>query len=115
MALIGHAHSSEFMEWRNLGITRLKHAMCAPNIFLKMPENQITNNFIYLISSNFVTKSQANSLKHLWKFWNGPLHLLNVTAYWKISTTEDCAKKLSQILANNINNVGIQGLVTTFM
>ena len=37
--LIGHAHSSRFMEWKNLGITTLKHATCAPNVFLKLPEN----------------------------------------------------------------------------
>ena len=67
------------MKCQNLGITTLKHATCAPNIFLKLPENQITTNFIYLTSSNFVTIShinywdQVNSWKNLWKFWNGPL------------------------------------------
>ena len=34
MALIGHAHYSQSMEWHNLGITTLKHATCAP--FLKV-------------------------------------------------------------------------------
>ena len=58
--LIGHAHSFQSMEWRNLGITTLKHATCAPNIFLKLPGNQITTNFIYLTSSNFVTISHIN-------------------------------------------------------
>ena len=44
-----------------------------------MPENQITTNFTYLISSNFVTIShincwvQLNSCKNVWKFWNGLL------------------------------------------
>ena len=77
--LIGHAHSSKFMEWQNLGIATLKHAICATNVFLKLPENQTTTNFIYLPSSNFVTIShinywdQVNSWKNLWKFWNGPL------------------------------------------
>ena len=52
--LIDHAHSSQLMEWQNLGITTLKHATCAPNVFLKLPENHITTNFIYLTSSNFV-------------------------------------------------------------
>ena len=33
MTLIGHAHSSQFMEWQNSGITALKHATCAPNVF----------------------------------------------------------------------------------
>ena len=83
-----------------------------------MLENQITNNFIYLVSLNFVTIShinywdQVNSWKNLWKFWNGPLFrnksgpfpLLNVAAYWKSSNTEACPKNLSQILANNIDN-----------
>ena len=44
-----------------------------------MLKNQITTDFIYFISSNFVTIShinywnQVNSWKNLWKFWNGPL------------------------------------------
>ena len=88
-----------------------------------MPENQITTDFIYLTCSNFATVShmnywvQVNSWKNLWKFWNGPLcrnksgpfPLPNVAAYWKSINTEDCAKTLSQILANNIDNGG-QGI-----
>ena len=31
--LIGHAHSSQLLEWQNLGITTLKHATCVPNVF----------------------------------------------------------------------------------
>ena len=60
MTLIGHAHSSQFMEQQNLGITTLKHAKCAPNVFKKLPENRITTDFIYLTSSNFVTISHIN-------------------------------------------------------
>ena len=77
--LIGHAHRSQFMEWQILGIKAFKHAKCAPNIFKKLSENQITTNFIDLNSSNFVTIShiiygdQVSSWKNLWKFWNGPL------------------------------------------
>ena len=48
--LIGRAHSSQFMEWQNLGIATLKHATRAPNDFLKLRENQITTDFIYLTS-----------------------------------------------------------------
>ena len=33
MTFIGYAHSSQFMEWQNLGITTLNHATCAPNVF----------------------------------------------------------------------------------
>ena len=36
MRLIGPAHSSQFMEQHNSGITTLKHAICAPNVFLKI-------------------------------------------------------------------------------
>ena len=36
MRLIGPAHSSQFMEWYNSGITTLKHAICAPKLFLKL-------------------------------------------------------------------------------
>ena len=77
--LIGHAHSSQFMEWHNLGITILKHAICSANICQKLQQNQIITTFIYLTSSNFVTISlinyldEVNSWKNLWKFWNGPL------------------------------------------
>ena len=56
MTLVGHTHSSQFMEWQNLGITTLKHAKCAPNVFKKLPVNRTTD-FIYLTSSNFVTAS----------------------------------------------------------
>ena len=38
MTLIGHAHSSQFMERQILGITTLKHAKCAQNVFKKLPE-----------------------------------------------------------------------------
>ena len=74
--LIGHTHSSQFMEWQNLGFTTRKHAICAPNIFKKLPENQTNTNFIDLKFSNFLTIShidywdQVNSWKSLWKFWN---------------------------------------------
>ena len=39
------------------------------------------------------------------KKW-GPSPLLNVAAYWKSINSEACAKELSQILANNIDNGG---------
>ena len=60
MTLIGHAHSSQYMEWKNLGITTRKHAKCAPNVFKNLPKDQITTDFIYLTSSNFVTISHVN-------------------------------------------------------
>ena len=60
MTLIGNAHSSQFVEWQYLGITTLKHGKYAPNIFKKLPKNQITNDFMYLTSSNFVTISHIN-------------------------------------------------------
>ena len=60
MALIGHAYFFQFTEWQNLGLKTLKHAIYAPNIFLKLPENQIATNFFYLTSSNFVTISHMN-------------------------------------------------------
>ena len=100
MTLIGYAHSSQFMEWQNLGIKTLKHAKCAPNVFKKLTKNWITTDVIYLTSSNFVAIShinywdQINSWKNLWKFWNGllcsPLPLLTVAGYWKSSNTEAC-------------------------
>ena len=58
--LIGHTHSSQFMERQNLGITTLKHATCEPNVFKKLSEDQITTNFIHLTSSNLLTISHIN-------------------------------------------------------
>ena len=60
MTLIGPTHSSQFMEWQNLGIAALKHSKCAPNVFKKLPENRITTDFICLTTSNFVTLSHIN-------------------------------------------------------
>ena len=45
MTLIGHAHSSQFMEWQNLGIKALKYAKYTPNVFKKLPENWIATDF----------------------------------------------------------------------
>ena len=92
--LIDHAHFSQFTGWQNLGITTLKHATCALNVFKKLLESQINADFIYLTCSNFVTIShinywdQVSSWKNFWKFCNGPLcrnksgsfPLLNVAA-----------------------------------
>ena len=44
--LICPAHSSQFKERHNLGITTLKHAIYAPNVFEKLPENQIIANLL---------------------------------------------------------------------
>ena len=60
MTLIGHAHFYQFMEWLNLGLKTIKHAIYAPNGFLKWSKNQIPANFIYLSSSYFVTISYIN-------------------------------------------------------
>ena len=65
MTLIGHAHSSQFMERQNLGIATLKHAKCALNVFKKLPENRITTDFIYHFTDfnyrlNFLTISHIN-------------------------------------------------------
>ena len=76
--LIGHTHSSQFIERQNLGITTLKHATCAPNVY-----------FVTISHRNYW--HQINSWKNLWKFWNGPLcrnkscpfPLLNIAGYWK--------------------------------
>ena len=118
MTLIIPTHAYQFTKWHNLGITTLKHAICAPNIFLKFSKNQINANFIYQTYSNFATIfdisywHQVNSRKRFCKFCNGLFsrhktgssRLLNVASYWKSSNAKACAKKLSQILANNIDN-----------
>ena len=60
MRLIGPEHFSQLMERHNTGVATLKHAICAPNVFKKLSENQITTNFIYVTSLNFVTISHIN-------------------------------------------------------
>ena len=57
MRLIDPARSSQFVEWHNSGTTTLTHAICTPNLFFEFPEDQVTTNFIYPISSNFVAIS----------------------------------------------------------
>ena len=43
---------------------------------------------------------------HFAEIKQAPPPLLSATAYWKSSNTKACAKKLSQIIANNIDNRG---------
>ena len=38
MMLTGSAHSSQFTERHNSGTTTLKHAICVPNVFLRISE-----------------------------------------------------------------------------
>ena len=49
--LIGHGHSSQFMEWQNLEITTLKHAICAPNVFFKIAGK--SNNYQFYLPDFF--------------------------------------------------------------
>ena len=60
ITLIGFSHFFLFMEWHNIGITTIKHAICAPNVFWKLTKNQITTESIDLTFSNFVTISHLN-------------------------------------------------------
>ena len=45
MTLIDRAHSSQFMEWQNVGMTTLKHAKCAPKVFKKITEKSSNYQF----------------------------------------------------------------------
>ena len=49
ITLVGQTHSSQFMEWVNLGITALKHATCSPNAFLNI--FRIPNNYQFYLSN----------------------------------------------------------------
>ena len=120
MILIGRTHSSQFMEWQNLCITKLQHATCAPNVFKTIAGKSndyrfyLPNFLKFVIISHINYWDQVNSWKSLRKFWNdplwrnkaGPFSLLNIAAYCKSSNNKACGKKLSQILANNIDNGG---------
>ena len=92
-----------------------------PLMFLKNCQKSKWIPILFILTSfNFVTISPINCWDHVnlwknwWKFWNGPLSrkkpglfpLLNVSGCWKSSNTKACAKKLSQIIANNVNNRG---------
>ena len=128
MTLIGHAHFSQFMEWQNLGLKILEHAIYAPNVFLKLWENQIPTNFIYLISSNFVAISHINywdQVSFLKNYKNsGMVHFTEINqtpppysmlqdvggeATPKLATT-NCPKYLQTTLI-----MGWRGLVSEFM
>ena len=123
MRLISLTHSSKIMEWHNSSIITLTHAIYGPNVYKKLSENQVTTNFIYLISTSFVTIShinywdQVDSWEIFWKFWNGPLcrnksapfPLLNVALYRQSNNTDACATKLSKILSHNIDT-GVRGI-----
>ena len=127
MRLIDPARSSQFVEWHNSGTTTLTHAICTPNVFFEFPEDQVTTNFIYPISSNFVAIShinywdQLNSWKNFWKFWNGPpcrnklgpSPLLNIAVYWQSSkkpVPRNCFRYLQTTLI-----MGEGGSVSEFM
>ena len=117
---IGPADSSQLMEWDHLGITKRKHAICAPIVFWNLLQNEITTNFIDLTSSIFVAVShitywdQGSSLKNSGNSGifhcaeiNPPfLPLLNVPAYWQSSNTKACANKMSQRLEIKVYNRG---------
>ena len=73
----------------------------------------------FLRPSQFLEKIIKIIISSWKKFWNVPLYrnkpdsslLINVAGCWKRSNTKACMKKLSQILANNIDNgVRVVGL-----
>ena len=65
--------------------------------------------------TQFVQKFLENLLGLLCTNSSTPSTLLNVAVYWESSKPEGCAKKLSQILANNIEN-GEKGIgLTSYM
>ena len=90
--------------------------MCSKCLFkIAGKSNNYQFYLYYLVTISHINSlDQFNSWKNLWKFWNGLLcrnksdtfSLINVAVYWQSSDTEACAKKLSQTLANNINNGG---------
>ena len=109
-----------------LGRGNLHHLMFITELLLVLPVGHMDPHITDKVTKPAISCvnywDQVNSWKKLWKFWNGPLcrnksgpfPLLNVAAYWESSNSEACAKKLSQILANNIENRG-EGLVSEFM
>ena len=60
------------MEWDNLGIKTLKHAIYTSNFFKKLQENQITTYFIFPISTNFEKSVYTNYVDYFLKSQNGP-------------------------------------------
>ena len=51
--LIGHAHSSQFMEQQNLGIRTLKYAKCAPN-FINIFHQVATGATVSYLGPNYL-------------------------------------------------------------
>ena len=116
MRLISPAHSYQFMERQNSGITTFKHAIR----FLKIAGKPNKYQFYLLNFLKFcdnISHKLLRPTQFLEKFlvileWSTlqkqirPLPLLDVAVYWYSSNTKACAMKLSQIFANNIDNGG---------
>ena len=71
------------------------------------------------ISSTISDKNYLETNLVTWKFYQNSwmvlfAEIISVAAYWKSGNTKTCAKQLSQILAENIDN-GKGGLVPEFM
>ena len=89
------------------------YAKIALNLEKILEMSPIKDGFLATIS-HINYWDQVNSWENFQKFWNGPLSrsksgpspLINVAASWKSSNTKACAKKLSQMLANNNDNGG---------
>ena len=60
MMLISPAHSSQFMEWHNLGTTTLKHVICDAIVFSK---NVGKPNNYQIYSPNFLKFCDKSSQK----------------------------------------------------
>ena len=85
-----HSNSNLIMTMSFTGIYNTSHKLLRPSQFLEK--------FMKILKWWKNSELCRNKL--------GPFPLLNLAAYWKSSNSEACAKKLSQILANNIDTGG---------
>ena len=118
--LISHVHSSEIMEWHNLGITTLETVIYAKKCFFKIvgkPNSYQSYwpNFItfcdnishkLLRPSQFLEKSMEILKWPTCRNKSGHSTLLNVAGYWKSNNTDACAKRLSHVFAKDSENMG---------
>ena len=108
MTLIGHACSSQFMEWQNY-VSQSLSMLLVPQMFFKNCWFYLPNflKFCDNISHKLLRTSQLLekimeilecSTLHI----SGPFLLLNVAAYWNCSNNEACAKNCLRYLKTTL-------------
>ena len=106
-----YSKSSFFVRWPFFMCKKCSGSFSNYTLWRRVDSNEESSRF-YSISesteSNSIQRKIAGNsgMVHLAKVNLTPPPLLNVPAYWQSSNSEACTKRLSQILAKNIDNGG---------